>query len=468
MKKSLVLSTLVAMLLGCATTPAVPTDEVEAPPQEEVVEAPPVSVEGHPGWAGEEPVDDQARWVLALLNDRGGELTEEEYDLYFNEEIHNALPYEAIAQSMQVIAQMGPFSVLGEAQRQENIVGLLVSGAREERFILIVVVEGEEPNRIRGVNIAPAPDESAELLETWEEIEAALVTKGAQASFLAARIDDGSCEPLYSLAPEKSLGIGSAFKLYVLGAAAKEAREGRLRYEEELEIVDAHRSLPSGQLQDRPAGEMVSLFDVAGKMISISDNTATDLLLARLGRSTVEGYLSALGHSAPEKMTPFLYTHEFFKLKLSHDEETRDRYGEMNTEERREFLRSLQEVSLPEISAALSWRTPRHIETIEWFASAEDLCALFSTFKENRDEAGSSEVFQIMAANPGALQLEGRASYIGFKAGSEPGVLNFSWIIEDQEGQWYSLIFTVNDSENPISQMEVHHLARSAAHLLIQ
>src|SRR5450432_456921 len=51
--------------------------------------------------------------------------------------------------------------------------------------------------------------------------------------------------------------------------------------------------------KSEPDGSMFSVAEVAGKMISISDNTAADHLLRLVGRERVEAYLPSMGLASP-------------------------------------------------------------------------------------------------------------------------------------------------------------------------
>ncbi|NBX24761.1 MAG: hypothetical protein EBQ99_01700 [Planctomycetes bacterium] len=135
-------------------------------------------------------------------------------------------------------------------------------------------------------------------------------------SFGAWKLGDGDPVPLATLEPEAPLAIGSAFKLYVLGALVREVGEGRRRVSEVVTLGPATRSLPSGILQDWPDGSPVTLDTAANLMISASDNTATDLLMATLTRERVEAMLSTMGMRDPARTQPFLSTGEMFRLKF--------------------------------------------------------------------------------------------------------------------------------------------------------
>src|SRR5262245_46167634 len=66
-------------------------------------------------------------------------------------------------------------------------------------------------------------------------------------------------EVLAELAPDQPLAIGSAFKLYVLGALARDVATGKRKLTEVVTLEDARRSVPSGQMQEWPTGTPVTL-----------------------------------------------------------------------------------------------------------------------------------------------------------------------------------------------------------------
>jgi beta-lactamase class A len=77
-------------------------------------------------------------------------------------------------------------------------------------------------------------------------------------------------------------------KLYVLHALGDAVAAGKLSWDQPLTVTAQLKSLPSGVLQYEPEGTQISVLDAAAKMISISDNTAADMLIHLVGRSAVE------------------------------------------------------------------------------------------------------------------------------------------------------------------------------------
>lgn len=463
-RRALLLLVLVALLVaGCRT--AAPTEEDPVVDVEAEVEA--EEAVADIVWHSGLPVDDQALWVLELMNERQGALTQEEMDERFHDDIHQALPYEQFAAAMGQVGAMGPFEPDQPGERPtDEVLVLSVRASDGTALLLTIAVDAQEPHKIRGLTFTPAPADEASLPQSWDEVREGLASFGGQATLLAARVRDGECHAVVDHEPNARLAIGSTFKIYVLGRLAEAVAAGEISYDDELTIDDAHKSLPSGVLQEREAGTTVDVLDAASKMISISDNTATDHLLARLGRSSVEESLARFGHGEPAATMPFLYTHEFMKLKLGVDADVRDSFVGRDLDGRRQMLRDeIRPLALPDLDTALSWSTPRHVDTIEWFASASDLCGAHSAFIANAEEPAFAQALEVLAINDGGLGL-GDATYVGFKGGSEPGVINLSWLIRDEAGDWYSLTVGLNHAEVAVPLGPVHDIARGAARLL--
>ena len=103
---------------------------------------------------------------------------------------------------------------------------------------------------------------------------------------------------MHSIDPGTAAPLGSAFKLYVLDALGEAVAAGKVRWDQPLTVTAQVKGLPPGELQTEPVGTRVPVLDAAGKMISLSDNTAADMLTSLVGRSAVEA-MSALMQRSP-------------------------------------------------------------------------------------------------------------------------------------------------------------------------
>ena len=217
------------------------------------------------------------------------------------------------------------------------------------------------------------------------------------------------------------LAVGSAFKLAVLRAAAEAHEAGRLAWDQVVRLDPAWRSLPSGILQDWPDGTPVTVATLANLMVSLSDNTATDALLCLVGRSAVEA-LSP--HNAP-----FLTTREAWVLKAAANGALRQEWLAADTASRRQLLPSLAALPLPR-PADLA---PGVTSDVEWFFTAEELCALLE----------STRSLPALGISKGPVD-PGRWRSVAYKGGSEAGVLNLSATVEAESGKRHCVVATWN------------------------
>src|SRR5690349_16830375 len=194
---------------------------------------------------------------------------------------------------------------------------------------------------------------------SWTEVDTQLRALAPQVSFTAARIDpSGTCHVTHAVNGDTSRPLGSAFKLYVLSALAQSVEQGRLAWDQTVPLNETWKSLPSGVLQDKPAGTPYTLRQYADYMISISDNTAADHLIHIVGRDRVE-------RPAPAADVPFLTTRELFVLKGFHYPAVADAYLYLPQGLRPYALPALDAVPRDQITP---WTQPEQIDQIEWFA----------------------------------------------------------------------------------------------------
>ncbi|SDE57298.1 serine hydrolase [Rhodospira trueperi] len=221
---------------------------------------------------------------------------------------------------------------------------------------------------------------------------------------------------------DERLAVGSAFKLFVLTAYEQAVSRGDIRRDDVVRLAADDLSLPTGVLQTVPVGTPVTLETLAALMIQQSDNTATDALIRVLGRNRVEN-LSA--HNRP-----FLTTGEAFRLKTDMAADLRRRYATAAEDERREIVKAARSHPIPSVDKLVAGPT----WTVEWFASTRELCDLMEALK------GSP----ILAATPAAPVTAEHWAWVGYKGGSEFGVLNFTAAGVRADGTPVCLSVTVN------------------------
>jgi hypothetical protein len=235
---------------------------------------------------------------------------------------------------------------------------------------------------------------------------------------------------VFAIAADKNLAVGSTFKLYVLKALNRRISGGKAKWSDTTALRNEYFSLPSGMLQDWPSGSPVTLHTLAVLMISRSDNTAADHLLSYLGRDTVEAV-------APEGMKPFLFTNEMFKLKSVSGEDKCKAYISADLKTKRKILEQLKSIPVNESNFSTN---PVLVKEIEWFASTRELCAVIFELKD----------LPVLSINPGLVK---KTSWhiAGYKGGSEPGVLNYTHVLQKNvKSPIYAISATINNSEKNV------------------
>ena len=276
-----------------------------------------------------------------------------------------------------------------------------------------------------------------------------------EASFQLKSLDDDKV--IASNHPDKRLAIGSAFKLYVLATLV----DRHVPWDKVVKVEERYKSLPSGEVQNWPAGSPVTVHTLALKMISISDNTATDHLVAMLGREQVEKQFAVCGMKDPAADMPLLCTREWFRLKSN--SRLRKEFLAADEAGRRAVLDKMAD--MPNMrDEDEEWHGPLAIDTIEWFASAADLCRVL----EWLDKHGGPVAQEIMAVNPSTAIPAGRFPYAGYKSGSETGVISMNYLIHTADGKHFVMSAIWNDKAKAVSRNELGSLMSAVGDFLRQ
>jgi beta-lactamase class A len=311
-------------------------------------------------------------------------------------------------------------------------------------------LDSRPPHKITGLWLGNA----LPLAKGYGDVVEKLESMPAVASFYVKQV--GKAEPIAQYNAEAQLAIASVSKLYLLGALIDSIDAKQRRWSDVVSLDPKRKSLPSGILQDWPGSAPITLHSLASLMISRSDNTATDHLLSLLGRDQVERQLVKMKHARPERNTPFLSTAELFKLKEASRRRPIAEYLGKSPSEKRQYLdKALTGVSLADIS---EHEEPQQIETLEWFASAKDLCHAMEWLHAKGAMAQS-----LLAINPG---LDPFARYAGYKGGSEPGVYGMAYLLRGADGAVYTAAMIWNDSKQPIDEKAFNRLMAQVLELI--
>lgn len=125
-----------------------------------------------------------------------------------------------------------------------------------------------------------------------ERLETLLAPFDGQVALYARNLDTGRD---FGIGADQLVRTASTIKLPIAVAVENEIAAGRHRSDDRLIIAAADKVSGSGVLSDFTDGESVTIRDAVTLMIIVSDNTATNLLLDRIGGDVVNTYLATLG-----------------------------------------------------------------------------------------------------------------------------------------------------------------------------
>ncbi|MEV7600997.1 serine hydrolase [Kitasatospora sp. NPDC089797] len=355
-------------------------------------------------------------------------------------------------------AAMGPIVVTRlVAARHDRAQAIVRSGSGSGDLLLTVRID--PASRVDHVAMTAEQTPPA----SWAELDDRLAALPGRVSFAAAEITPQGCHVVHGLRQDALRPTGSVFKLYVLGALGQAVAEDRASWDELLAVRDEAKSLPSGILQDRPAGDRLTPAEFAVAMMSVSDNTATDHLIHRLGREAVARQFELFGHQRPAANAPLLTTRAFFQLKYVRAHA--HRYLSAPAHERAAVVEGLERLPLPDTSPP--WTEPRDIDRIEWFASPVDVCRAYAGLLR----LDQPEIDRALSLADGGLNLDlSRFPTVWSKSGSEPGVVTLSHLVRTPDGRALAVGLLVSDPDTAPDPAAVlttgQAVVRGAFHLL--
>ncbi len=132
------------------------------------------------------------------------------------------------------------------------------------------------------------------LSQAWTRLAA--VHKDLKASGFVLVLDDGRFAQLRSNEP---MPAASSIKTPVLLVAMEDLDHGLLRWNEPLTLTKEVVGAGSGWMGASPVGTRYPFYEAAAEMIRVSDNTATNLLIKRLGgKASIDARFRSLGLTA--------------------------------------------------------------------------------------------------------------------------------------------------------------------------
>lgn len=364
--------------------------------------------------------------------------------------------WRAIAADLR--ARHGKPVALGAVRTESATAGQVEIRYERATVGFTLVVAPQPPGRVIGLQIVGARIAD----DSFDKVMADLTALPGQSALSIARLTDAGPQVIRSRNATTQMATGSSFKLYILAELARAVAAGERRWSD---VIPLGPKSFSGRLMRWPDAAPMTLHSLATAMIAESDNSAADTLLLALDRGRVDAMVTASGHADPASTLPLLTTAEAFALKMPAAADLRARYAAATPDARRALLRdAAARLTAASVDIGSVAESPVAIDSIEWFASSADNIALLDRLRHTGGEA-----LPILAVNPGIAPADAkRWRYLGYKGGSEPGVIAMNFLAQAQDGGWYALSASWNNPAARVDEPGFVALVTRALNLLAQ
>jgi beta-lactamase class A len=136
-------------------------------------------------------------------------------------------------------------------------------------------------------------------------VQAAIQGFPGSVSLFAKNLETGKS---YELRADAPVPTASTIKLPIMVELFAEAEEGKLNWNQKLELTDNDKVSGSGVLTELSGGDLLPIRDLMHLMIVVSDNTATNLILERIGGNAVNQRMAQLGLTQTAVMRKIMQT----------------------------------------------------------------------------------------------------------------------------------------------------------------
>lgn len=132
-----------------------------------------------------------------------------------------------------------------------------------------------------------------------QRVQALLAEFPARVSFFAKVLETGQ---QFAWRADEPVRTASTIKVPIMVACYRAVAEGKARWEDKIPITPAAKVSGSGVIREFEDGTLLTLRDLMHVMIVVSDNTATNLVLDRLGADYVNDTMQSLGFAQTRSM----------------------------------------------------------------------------------------------------------------------------------------------------------------------
>ena len=254
--------------------------------------------------------------MLELLADPAA--ATDELDMRFAPSLLSVVPPDTLTATL--IELTGAYEVVEVVGSDTERTGVVERDTDGLRLSFVLTIDPTDGGRMVGLRFQPAPPQIVGEISP-EVVDLAFADTAPDTGYAIFEVTDGRCDPLHRAGTDQPLAIASQFKLWVLIAVAEFIEAGSSDWDDLIATSTVPPSAPEGPLTGLADDEEWTVSDLAVLMISISDNTATDLLIDHVGRERVEAVMLESTGDGSTRNLPLLTTREALLVKLdpAHD-----------------------------------------------------------------------------------------------------------------------------------------------------
>jgi hypothetical protein len=294
-----------------------------------------------------------------------------------------------------------------------------------------------------------------------------VLTLSTDGAMVVARAHpNGTCTTITGRNQTEHRATGSVFKNWVVGGVAQGIMAGTLSPTENLTMTSALLA-PGGVINTEPVNTVFPVNELTTLMQGNSDNTATDLLLNRVGRASVESLVVGWGMPSPpasNTLLPFMGISQNFHLFRSFPLATAQNWLTLNEAQQESFFTGS---ILPLGNNFGSFFHAGLLTQVTWRASPIDICRAYAALRFRT--YGGSDAFRVVdrAMSAQAAQPNVRAEWdrVWYKGGSLTSsalgthVLVHTWLLEDAGRDPYVVVVMANSNGGGIDAFNVQSVA---------
>ncbi|MEM1422454.1 MAG: serine hydrolase [Planctomycetota bacterium] len=467
----LTIAALIAMLSLPACAQTEPIDDVHATPTHTPEPAPPEQAAR--SWRRVLPESvraDRLRDLTALIAEEGGVSIDDVFDDAF----YAHTPRERLEQTLAEARELasGSLSFVRVLVRNDEVLGVELADATGAPWTAAIAL-AEGSDRVVALELQPLPPRAPgqKVYDTWNEVLADVRTLEGDVSFAVRRVGTaGLHAPIALHHADEARNVAQLGQLYVFRAVADAVDRGTLSWEDEIAMEEKLRSLPPSQYAQSEDGRAYTLREYLIGAGALRDSAAADALLHAVGRELVRTNYERLVDNTPAHAFPWLSVRDYALLKLFSSDEGRERYAGDDEEARTATLARVPgdaDLSVDQQARIASWTTPRSVDRVGWFASADDLVRVIAELAEiSATVDGMQPIERALLANNGTPLSSEVWPVQVFKAGGEPGVFALATLLRRADGAFFATVMVLNDSQRLPDWQEAQRIALGAIDLL--